>query len=248
MLAACLKGINDHPMTVHFLLPRKKFTTLSSVYAATMTNLERFYEDLKDNISIIPRADKLIILSDFNACVGRDHMQKHGVTAMVSFCWSPATLKVFSLPTVFCLHNHNKTSWMHPHSKHWLPLDYVILRQRDRWDVRVTRTMCGDGCWTDQSADLQDEPPCHGGHTQLNISKLKNDLVKQKLVEVLGNKLPPPNIDPHIDMVVKWARFHDVAASEVVGPNICQNQDWFDDDNSHIQTTRGETPTAPSTT
>lgn len=101
---------------------------------------------MKDNISAMPRTDKPIIPSDFNACVSRDHMEKHGITAMVSFCWSPAMLKVFSLPTVFHLHQH-KTSRMHPCSKHWHLLDYVILRQRDRWDVR---TMYGDECWTDQ--------------------------------------------------------------------------------------------------
>ena len=51
--------------------------------------------------------------------------------------------------TVFKLPNRNKTSWMHPRSKHWHLIDYVIVRRTDRQDVRVTKTMCGANCWTD---------------------------------------------------------------------------------------------------
>ena len=56
--------------------------------------------------------------------------------------------------TVFRLPTHNKTSWMHPHPKHWHLLDYLIVRQRDRQqDVRVTKTMYGAECWTDHRLD-----------------------------------------------------------------------------------------------
>ena len=51
--------------------------------------------------------------------------------------------------SIFHLPNCNKTSWMHPCSKHWHLIDYVIVRQRDRQDVRVTKTMCVTECWTD---------------------------------------------------------------------------------------------------
>ena len=44
--------------------------------------------------------------------------------------------------TVFKLPNRNKTSWMHPRSKHWHLIDYVIVRRTDRQYVRVTKTMC----------------------------------------------------------------------------------------------------------
>lgn len=78
MLAARPKEINDRLMTVRLPIPRKKFATQINAYTPTMTNLhevkDRFYEDLKDTISTVPRADKLIILGDFNARVGRHHM------------------------------------------------------------------------------------------------------------------------------------------------------------------------------
>ena len=50
--------------------------------------------------------------------------------------------------TVFRLFTRNKTSWMHPPSKHWHLLDYVTVWQRDRQNVWVTKTMCGADCWT----------------------------------------------------------------------------------------------------
>ena len=53
-----------------------KHATLISAYAPTMTNpgeaKDKFYEELDSLISSIPRADKLLILGDFNARVGSD--------------------------------------------------------------------------------------------------------------------------------------------------------------------------------
>ena len=51
--------------------------------------------------------------------------------------------------TVFRLPTRRKTTWMHSRSKHWHLIDYVIVRRKDRQDVRVTKTMCGADCWTD---------------------------------------------------------------------------------------------------
>ena len=53
------------------------------------------------------------------------------------------------LPTVFRLPTRRKTTWMHPRSKHWHLIDYVVVWRKDRQDIRVTKTMCGADCWTD---------------------------------------------------------------------------------------------------
>ena len=71
-------------MTVRLPLPgKKKFFTLISAYAPTMTNpdevKEKFYEDLNNVISTVPNKDKLIILGDFNARDGQDHETWAGV-------------------------------------------------------------------------------------------------------------------------------------------------------------------------
>lgn len=65
------------------LLPKKKFATLISTYTHTITKFDnvkdRFYEDLNDTISVMPRADKLIIIGHFNTHVGKDYMSWEGV-------------------------------------------------------------------------------------------------------------------------------------------------------------------------
>ena len=50
----------------------------------------------------------------------------------------------------FHMEDRHEKSWMHPRSKHWHLLDYVITRQRDRADVLSTRAMAGSTvCSTD---------------------------------------------------------------------------------------------------
>ena len=51
---------------------------------------------------------------------------------------------------MFRLADKYKSRWMHPRSKHWHMIDFVIVRQRDLQDVRITRAMRGAECWTDQ--------------------------------------------------------------------------------------------------
>ena len=51
--------------------------------------------------------------------------------------------------TLFQERNQCKTTWMHPRSKHWHLLDYVIVRRSDCRDVQLTDAMRGAECWTD---------------------------------------------------------------------------------------------------
>ena len=122
---------------------------------------DTFYYDLDDVISATPRTDTLIILGDLNAGVGSDHQTWEGVIGSpegVGKCNSSGLLllrkcaehDLLITNTVFRLPIRKKnTSWMHPRSKHWYLIDYVIVRRTDRQDVRVTKTMCGADCWTD---------------------------------------------------------------------------------------------------
>ena len=260
-LAAPPKGINDRLMTLRLPLPKKKFATLISAYAPTMTNpdevKDRFYEDLNDTITAVPRTDKLILLGDFNARVGRDHTSWEGVLGKhgTGKCNSNGLLLLETCAahdllitnTVFRLPNRNKTSWMHPRSKHWHLLDYVIVRQRDRQDVRVTKTMCGAECWTDHrllisKMNLRITPPRRPQGTKvpkrLNVSRLKCNLVKQELEKELEALLPPPNTDLDADVEAEWARLRDAvyaAASAAIGPTTRKHQDWFDENNGQIK-------------
>ena len=120
---------------------------------------DKFYDDLNSVISAAPQTDKLILLGDFNARVGTDHQTWKGVigTEGPGKCNSNGFLllrksaehELLITNIVFHLPFRRKTSYMHPRSKQWHLTDYVIVRRKDRQDVRVTKTMCGADCWTD---------------------------------------------------------------------------------------------------
>lgn len=162
-LSSLPKGLNERLMYMRLPLKGKRHATIISAYAPTMTNPEetknKFYEDLEALITSVHKEDKLIILGDFNARVGTDCQAWKGVIGrngvgksnsnghlLLKTC---AAHDLLITNTVFRLPNRNKTSWMHPRSKHWHLIDYVIVRRRDRQDVRVTKAMCGAECWTD---------------------------------------------------------------------------------------------------
>ena len=150
-------------MTLRFPLSGKRHATTVNAYVPTMTNpdevKDKFYDDLDFVISAAPRTDKLILLGDFNARVGTDHQTWKGVIGsegegkcnnngllLLRKC---AEHELLTTNTVFRLPTREKTTWMHPRSKHWHLIDYAIVRRKDRQDVRVTKTMCGADCWTD---------------------------------------------------------------------------------------------------
>ncbi|BHF85638.1 hypothetical protein SprV_1002880900 [Sparganum proliferum] len=80
----CLpQGINDRLMSLHLPLRRGgKFVTIISAYAPPMTSpdaaRDKFYEDLHALLATVSKADKLIVLGDFNARVGTDHTAWRG--------------------------------------------------------------------------------------------------------------------------------------------------------------------------
>ena len=196
----------------------QKFITIVSAYAPTTTNPDevkaKFYEDLNTIITTVPSADKLIILGDFNARVGSDSTTWEGVIGqygvgnynsngllLLQTCTEHGLLisnTLFHLPTC------NRTSQMHPHSKHWHLINYVIIRKRDWQDVQVTRAMCSAKCWTDHCLiiskfNLHIQPKRHpqGMKTPkcLNVNKLKLSCIKQFLTDTLEEHLDATMLD-----------------------------------------------------
>ena len=144
-LSGLPKGINDRLMTLRLPLSGKRHATIECAIAPTMTNPEvkdKFYDDLDSVISAAPRTDKLILLGDFNARVGTDHQTWEGVIGSegVGKCNSNGHLllrkcaehELLITNTVFRLPTRRKTTWMHPRTKHWHIIDYVIVRRKDR--------------------------------------------------------------------------------------------------------------------
>nr|VZI29711.1 unnamed protein product [Spirometra erinaceieuropaei] len=161
----CLpQGINDRLMSLR--LPLRgggKFATIISAYAPTMTNpntvRDKFYEDLHALLATVSKADKLIVLGDFNARVGTDHTAWRGVLGphglrgsndngllLLRTC---AEHRLTPTNTFFCLPEREKATWRHPRSRQWHLLDYVFVRRRDQRDVLVTKAIAGADGWTD---------------------------------------------------------------------------------------------------
>ena len=87
---------------------------------------------------------------------------------------------------------------MHPRSKHWHLIDYVIVRRKGRQDVRVTKTMCGADCWTDHKLVVSKltlriqsvrRPQGKKVPRKLDVSKLKHDSKRQAFVNDLCSRL-----------------------------------------------------------
>ncbi|BHF72040.1 hypothetical protein SprV_0401510300 [Sparganum proliferum] len=161
----CLpQGINDRLMSLRLPLRRGgKFATIIIAYAPPMTSpvaaRDKFYEDLHALLATVSKADKLIVLGDFNARVGTDHTAWRGVLGphglrgsndngllLLRTC---AEHRLILTNTFFCLPEREKATCRHPRSRQWHLLDYVLVRRRDQRDVLVTEAIAGADGWTD---------------------------------------------------------------------------------------------------
>ncbi|XP_072168007.1 uncharacterized protein [Diadema setosum] len=148
------REINDRLIVMRIPFHGKMHLTLISAYAPTIVytleQKELFYQNLTKMLLSV-RKDKLLILGDFNARVGRDAQSwpdvigPHGIGSestsdqlLFTFCAEHGlaiTNILFQLPDI------HKATWMHPRSKHWHLIDYVITRGRDIQNIRITRVM-----------------------------------------------------------------------------------------------------------
>ncbi|XP_014662371.1 PREDICTED: uncharacterized protein LOC106805334 [Priapulus caudatus] len=259
-LSSLPKGMNNRLMTLQLPLRLNRTLTMVSAYGPTMTNpdnvKDKFYEELDALIAAVPKSNKLLVLGDFNVRVGHDHMTWENIVGHygVGNCNSNGLLllktcainKLCITNTVFCLPNRNKTSWMHPRSKHWHLIDYVISKQRDRQNVRVTKFMCGADCWTDHRLIISKLNICiqpkrrpQGKTTtkRLNVSNLNSNVTATQLLNELNAKLA--DFHPSGDVVNDWETFRDGVYStsyEILGARTKKNQDWFDEHYEEIKT------------
>ena len=115
-------------MTLKLTLAKNRFATFVSVYTPTLDSpddvKDRFYDMLYSTLRRISKNDKIKMLGDFNAMVGRNHDILHGVIGhhgvgnmnssglrLLSLC-SEFGLAVIN--TFFQLRDMHKTFWMHP--------------------------------------------------------------------------------------------------------------------------------------
>ena len=69
-------GHSDHLMSLRLPLRDDKYVTLISVYAPTLQadpiTKEAFYTELRNLLGKVNEDDKILVVGDFNARVGRD--------------------------------------------------------------------------------------------------------------------------------------------------------------------------------
>ncbi|BHF63381.1 hypothetical protein SprV_0200637300 [Sparganum proliferum] len=219
----CLpQGINDRLMSLRLPLQGGKFVTIISAYAPPMTSPDAardlFYEDLHALLATVSKADKLIVLGDFNARVGADHyawmdvLGPHGLRGskdngllLLRTC---AEHRLILTNTFFCLPEREKATWRHPRSRQWHLLDYVLVRRRDQRDVLVTKAIAGaDG----------------------------NELAQR--LDNLPVTAAAADDDENASVQNRWCHLRDTVQSialAVVGRARRQHQDWFDDNDAAI--------------
>jgi endonuclease/exonuclease/phosphatase family metal-dependent hydrolase len=150
-------------MSLQLNLANGEVATLISCYAprlaAPLDEKEAFYDQLDRLIRAVPRGHKLYVLGDFNARVGRDTSLRpkvighHGIgnenangTMLLQTC---AIHSLVLTNTVYQQANRFKGTWQHARSGHWHMIDYIITRQADRRNVRLTRAIRTTTLWSD---------------------------------------------------------------------------------------------------
>ena len=245
-------GTTDRSMSLRLPLQGGRYVTLISVYAPTMTQTEDeillFYSNLRQLLARVHKDDKILLMGDFNARVGADHdiwkclgkqgfgKQNSNGLHLVQLC------NEFDLiigNTVFRQKNKYKGTWMHPRSKHWHMIDFIITRKRDLQDIKVVKVMRGAECWTDHRlvrAKLKLKIRSKFllkaiTHKKLDVAKLQSEEIRASLTHSINN-LEPLNKEN------MWEDFKEKVyntAKDVIGIKRRKHQDWFDENDAEIQ-------------
>ena len=258
-----LIAIDERLMTLRLPLAKNRFATFVSVYSPTLDSSDgvkdRFYDTLYSTLRRILQDDKIILLGDFNSRVGRNHdiwhgvIGHHGVGNMNSSC-----LRLLSLcselglaitNTFFQLRDMHKTSWMHPRSKHWHLIDYVIVRRRDLNEVQITRAMHGAECSTDHrlirsTLRLTVRPPARRQKPRhkLNVHAAHNPNIRKELQNAIDQSLShistTTTLNCTSNLTMEWQALSSAlltASQSTLGNMERRHQDWFDDNATDIR-------------
>ena len=263
-LAEMPVGHSERLMSLRIPLAKGNFATVICAYGPTLDSDEeikdKFYDDLQTLFQRIPSTDKLVLLGDLNARVGTDHevwegiLGRHGMGKMnrnglrlLSFS---AENGLAITNTMFQMKNIYKATWMHPRSRHWHQIDFVLVKKSDLKEVQYTRVKRGANCWTDHrllvsKMNLTIRPKTRrrqGTIKRMNCPLLNLQEKQEELKHTLTQELegieiePAPLTQEEVDSL--WNRIitkiHN-SALECLGTMKRRSKDWFDDSNDTIR-------------
>ncbi|KAI8775776.1 craniofacial development protein 2 [Biomphalaria glabrata] len=234
----------------------KRHISIVSCYAPTMTNpddvIAKFDEELNSTLLDIPNTEKLLILGDFNARVGSDHHIWKGVLGKFGICQcnsngllllqTCAEHKLLISKTIFSLPMRKRTSWMHSRSRHWHLTDYVITRQSDRQEIRVTKSCCGaDHRLIITKLNIRIQPKRRPQKSKpikrLNTASLADDKTEKSLADAIENCLKSTLLtESNVDK--SWECFKEAihsTALSILSPMERKHQGWFDENSTDIR-------------
>ena len=246
-------------MTARIPLEKSNYMTIVCAYAPTLVATEEakdaFYASLSAVLQAVDHRDKLVLLGDFNARVGCDHvvwegvLGRHGTGKMNNNGLRLLTMcQEFNLlitNTLFQLKDKHKNTWKHPRSGHWHMLDHVIIRRRDAKECRMTRVMRGAECETDHMMQrtllsVKIRPPVRKkGMTtkKLNTRALKSQATVLNLQGKTTESLEGLQSTTSASIDEVWATAAEKlskVAAEVLGYQKKRHRDWFDENDREL--------------
>ena len=253
--------VNERLMSLRIPLARGEHALVISAYAPTLVadeeDKDRFYCDLHELLHNANHRDKILLLGDFNARVGtrRDlwgqTMGPHGIgnlnangLRLLTLC---AEHDLTITNTLFKLKSIYKTSWLHPRSKQWHLLDYVIVRSSQTKEITITRAMRGAECWTDHNLILSKikisvRPPIRRNRVpqkRINCDKLKVASVQAAYSEG-ASSVAQRFLDEESEgsLAARWDHFATElleTAEEKLGTDRRRDRDWFAENADEIR-------------
>ena len=213
-----------------------------------------FYNQLDECIRETPKEDQLIIMGNLNARVGTNHDAWQGTLGLhgIGKCNSNGLLlltkcmehELATTNTFFKQPMKNEPTWMHPRSKKWHLIDYIICRNQDLTNVKITKTVRGTNCETDHHMVFCKmkciiQPPRKKTATtkpnrKFDIARLKQTAVMEDFSNALNTALEnQPVIDNEFPTVTTaWTTTRDMAygiAESKIGFAKKKQRDWFNE-------------------
>ena len=172
------------------------------------------------------------------------------VVVVITIIYYYYYLLLFIITIIYTIFKHkdvHKVTWMHPRSKHWHMLDYIITRHQDLSEILDTRAMRGADCWTDHvllrcqarfavHKPVRKKPSCI--KRKFDVSRLKCTGIQSELQEKLCELLPALPVDTDTAEHA-WTVFRDaVFSAPETALGFCKrkHQDWFDQNDQDILT------------